>query len=522
MGEKLYSISSAGFLLGAFLNNPKLATNGEYPLNLKRKGNDMEWNDFVTLWQKQLYGIILNLAEQGVQEIDEILISQVLDKYPSVKPVFDEIDYMDKIPTLKNICKAEAINYHYNVVRKYSLLRWYRDKGYNINKFYDLNGDESEQLEKFEQYTIEDIVEYFNGTQITANRLFVKEEDDTERKKAGVGGHKVLDYFAKGGTFGLFFESRYLTTLWEGCSKGQLYIRSGDTSSGKSRSMLGDLACLCVNELWNPYTKQWIKNPNGQNNRGLYIGCEMNIYTEVDPILWGYVADVETSKTRRWNMTEIEKDRVAKAVDICANSQIWLTDMPSFNIAKLEQEIKEHKEKYNIDYVIFDYILISNELAREFADKRGKMGGRSDEALLELSKALKDLAKKYDVAILTGTQVNADIKDYRNRDYQVLRGGKAVADKADGGSISMPITEAEKVLVEDYVTKYNATYRQGKEPLYPNFVETVYKLRFSEFPKECKIFSYYNLGTMRKIEMFCTDKEFEPIDIPLAKREGEK
>ena len=31
MDEKLYSISSAGFLLGAFLNNPKLATNGEYP-----------------------------------------------------------------------------------------------------------------------------------------------------------------------------------------------------------------------------------------------------------------------------------------------------------------------------------------------------------------------------------------------------------------------------------------------------------------------------------------------------------
>ena len=45
----------------------------------------------------------------------------------------------------------------------------------------------------------------------------------------------------------------------------------------------------------------------------------------------------------------------------------------------------------------------------------------------------------------------------------------------------------------------------------PNWVETVYKSRFSEFPKECKIFSFYNLGNMRKIEMFVTDKDFKII-----------
>jgi hypothetical protein len=35
-----------------------------------------------------------------------------------------------------------------------------------------------------------------------------------------------------------------------------------------------------------------------------------------------------------------------------------------------------------------------------------------------------------------------------------------------------------------------------------------------KYPKECKIFSYYNLGNMRKIEMFVTDKNFKQIDVP--------
>jgi hypothetical protein len=97
------------------------------------------------------------------------------------------------------------------------------------------------------------------------------------------------------------------------------------------------------------------------------------------------------------------------------------------------------------------------------------------------------------------------------RDYQVIRGGKAVADKATGGSISMPITTQELKLVEPYIEK---KYRNFNNSIQPNFVETVYKSRFSKYPKECKIFSYYNLGNMRKIEMFVTDKNFKQIDVP--------
>ena len=92
-------------------------------------------------------------------------------------------------------------------------------------------------------------------------------------------------------------------------------------------------------------------------------------------------------------------------------------------------------------------------------------------------------------------------------DWNVIRGGKSIADKATGGSISMPITSQELKLVEPYIEK------RGFGNHKPNFVETVYKARFSEYPKECKIFSYYDLGNMRKEELFVTDKDFKPINI---------
>ena len=111
------------------------------------------------------------------------------------------------------------------------------------------------------------------------------------------------------------------------------------------------------------------------------------------------------------------------------------------------------------------------------------------------------------------------ISDFKMRNYQVLRGSKAVADKATGGSISMPITSQELKLVQPICEKLK--HKMGFNYIEPNFVETVYKSRFSKYPKECKIFSYFNLGNMRKKELFVTDKDFNPINVPMTIVKGD-
>lgn len=507
--ENLYNVSYSGFVLGSLMNNLMLLDNSNYPLD------KTDFEPFVA--HKIIFVALTKIMDSSngnVEEVDPKEIAELLKAYPSAEnALIDALsngNYIEYLATLKKIDNVKAYDFYYNEVRKRSLLREYRDAGYNISSIYDEAKEIAKQDARLNDFTIEEIIDHFETYQNKIRLKYIV-DDDTSRKKAGVGGKDVLISFKKSPKFGLPFADKYLTTLWGGLQKKQLYIRSGDTSSGKSRSTIADLCSVCVNEYYDLDKKEFVENPVGKKNKGLYIGCEMTLEDECDPLFWAYISGVESSKILEGTYSEEDEKIINRAIEIVEESGIWLTDMPSFNIRKLEEEIRYYKMAYNIDFVAFDYILLNSACVKEFSQHRGGGSFRGDDVLLEISKALKDLAKKYDVGIITATQTNADIKDYRMRDYQVIRGGKAVADKATGGSISMPITKQELKLVEPYIEK---KFRQFGNSIEPNFVETVYKSRFSKYPKECKIFSYYNLGNMRKIEMFVTDKNFKLIDVP--------
>jgi len=511
--EKIYSISASNFVLGTLMNNTSLIYNSTYPL---------EKSDFKPfLIHKIIYVCISQLADKGVEKVEPIEIVNYLNDYPeqlnSLQEELNDGDIVGYVKTLKELTDDNHnYSYWWSEVKKRSCLRAFRDNGFDISDFWNVDKDNEENEKNLNKYTIADIVDKFDMICASLKNKFVIDEDTTE-KQAGDNGQAILDAFEQDITMGLGLESKYLTTLWGGINKKQVYIRSGDTSSGKSRSLIGDLSTLCCEKIYNLTTNTWDYNPNGKH-RGLYIGSEMELDFEVDPIFWSYISGVESSKIIHHKCTPTEYKRVQEAIDIVNDKCLWLVDMPSFNIRKVEDKIKEYKQQYDIEYVAFDYILLNNQLVKEFVESRGRsgVGARGDEILGELAKALKNLAKKYDVGLLTATQVNSGISDYKARDYQVLRGSKQIADTCTGGSISMPITLMEKKLVDGLIDEcpINKHKKMGTNRLEPNFVETVYKSRFSEYPKECKIFSYYDLGNMRKIEMFVTDKNFNPINIP--------
>jgi replicative DNA helicase len=507
--EYLYNKNFSGFVLSSLMNNTDLLYDSRYPLD------KTDFEPFIV--HNILFVCISNLADKGVSKITPKEIGEFLKGYPAQEQtLLNELngDYIDYLYELIELDNPKAFDFYYSEVRKRSLLREYRDSGNSIKHFFDEKADRIETEEaKLAQVSILDILDYYDKEQGKRRQKYYIEDDGTTYKQAGDNGREILKWFKDNPMRGLSFESKYLTTFWGGCEKKQLYIRSGDTSSGKSRSLIGDMACLCCGEVYDLDKNEWFKNPNGKH-KGLYIGCEMELDKEVDPIFWAYISGVESSKIIHGKTTEEEDKRIERAIDIINDDCIYLYNMPRFNIKKIEEKIKLHKQLHNIDYVCFDYISINGDLIKEFVKNRGSgVATRGDEVLLELSKSLKDMALEYDVAIITATQVNADIKDYKMRDYQVLRGGKAVADKATGGSISMPITAQELKLVEPIVANLNAHAEFGKM-VQPNFVETVYKSRFSEYPKECKIFSEFNLGNMRKRELFVTDKDFNLIEVP--------
>jgi len=504
----MYDFTMAERAIGCMILNTDLANSKEYPFSV----NDLDPDPKFAI-HRILYGTLNHLNKKGVKKATIQDIDTFIKPYKKQYQTFLDFDGVEYIRTIEGLAEVDNFKYYYEGVRKLSCLRDLEKEGTNITKFWSDNRTKEENLANMNNYELIDIIDYYYSI-INKKKLqyIIDKDDDTTRKKAGDNGHEILKSFKDAPMVGLNFESKYLTTLWDGFRKGQLYIRSGDTSSGKSRSVIGDLACVCANEIYDIDNNKWKENPNG-NSRGLYIGCEMALDEEVDPLMWSYLSGTESSTITKGRYDDKQQILVDRAIDVVNDDSIWLTDMPSFNIRKLEEEIAFHKKEFNIDYVAFDYILLNNSLVREFVNARGKsMGMRGDEVILELSGALKDMCKKYDVGIITASQVNADIKDFKLRDYQVLRGGKAMADKASGGSISMPITQQELKLVEPYIERYRMknSYDGKLDNL---FVETVYKSRFSEYPKECKVFSDYNLGNMRKRELFVTDKNFRPIDV---------
>ena len=185
-------------------------------------------------------------------------IDNYIKPYKSQYEVFINYGGLDRIDTMAKLAKIENFDGYYNNVRKMSLLREAREDGDNISKFWDDTKSDEDNTINLDGYTIEDIVQYYDAKAIKCRRKYVvDEDDDTNRKKAGDNGHKIFQSFKTSPKIGLSFESKYLTTLWDGFLKKNLYIRSGDTSSGKSRSVVGDLACICANEIYDIENKNF-------------------------------------------------------------------------------------------------------------------------------------------------------------------------------------------------------------------------------------------------------------------------
>ena len=66
----------------------------------------------------------------------------------------------------------------------------------------------------------------------------------------------------------------------------------------KTRSALKQLCGLCSPYLWDFKKEKFVPNPNGQGNAGLYIGTEMDLYIELEPILWCIISGVSEKKLK--------------------------------------------------------------------------------------------------------------------------------------------------------------------------------------------------------------------------------
>ena len=278
----------------------------------------------------------------------------------------------------------------------------------------------------------------------------------------------------------------------------------------KTRLSVANLCYSFVPQYYDKKLGKFVDNPHGKNNAALYIGTEMELIEEVEPILWAYIADVPEDHILMGQYEPGEEERVDEAIKILREEgHIYLEYLPDYNVTLLENVIEEHVVQHNVKHVFFDYIMITTDLISEYQSMaQAKMTVREDQVLSNLSTKLKALTAKYDISIDTWTQVSGDFKNEANRDQTIVRGSRAIVDKCDQSSIVMRITEKEKKLLAR-ILKTGEMFGTPE----PNISISLYKNRGGKY-NNIKIWLLVDYSTMRVRDLFVTDYEYNIVKMP--------
>jgi replicative DNA helicase len=501
--KKYYDKRSACQVLGILMKDPKRIKNKECILDKK---------DFSKGLHETIFVCIYNLACQGVKQINISEIESYLATadplgYKKVFEVGDGIEWLNKI-----LEDANEMNftYYYLKVKKMALLRSYLEQGIDITNI--LNIDEIDPLlkqsqqEKFDNMTLNEIIKECDKKNMEAKKNFVSSEN-TKSRKAGDDAEELYELKKQFPSYGFGLESDYLNSITRGAQRKKVFLETRDTGMGKTRIAIKRLLNITAPYYWSFAKKTFIENPNGKDNSALYIGTEMELYEELEPMMWAFISGVDEEKINDSKLTKDEEERVKKAIEILNDTKLFLEDEANFNISYLWHIVEEYKINYDICAVALDYIELNSALVSEFTNETRGMSVREDQILLSISTNLKNIAKEFDVFINAFTQTTDEARRDGVRDQRAVKGARSLPNKVDVGIITFEPTVKELEKLE-YVIKQTGIAKHKT----PNVCHSFYKNRGGKI-KNVRVWGYQDLGTMEFYDLFCTDNNFKRINI---------
>lgn len=263
--------------------------------------------------------------------------------------------------------------------------------------------------------------------------------------------------------------------------------------------MIADACYLSCEEI---YTNDgWQKI--GSNEPVLFISTELEL-SEIQTMAVAFLSDVNEEKILSCSCTYEEQERVEHAKEILKVAPLFVEEIPDFSIQDIENSIKRNLRINKAHYVFFDYLSTSMSILEEVSSKTHGTRIREDNVLFMLSTKLKDLCNQYNLFIMTSTQTNADFKTDEMPDQNLLRGSKAVADRADFGAILLDTTQKDKDNLQGFCMDNGIPV--------PNVKLSVYKNRRGSFTKGY-LWMWADKGTCRYRAMFATDWQYNLIPI---------
>ena len=456
-------------------------------------------NDFSSRFEKYIFIAINGLYSNGTVKISPLDVENYLQTNDVAKLTFNQNNGVEYLQDLEEFAAEENFPYYYNKLKKINLIRDLQKSGIDTTEFYledVLNPKASEINAKFEDLNILDIITSVKKKILGFEKEYMR-NDVTETISVLDGIDELLGDMETAQDIGLPLQGEIFNEVVGGARTGCLYIRSGSSGLGKSRSSVADACYLAFPVRYDWKTGKWIST--GSCEKVLYIATEQD-FREIQKMILAYLTDINESRFRYGKFTKEEQKILEQAKQVLEIYQenMFIVRMPNPTIELIKSIVRENCLLKNIQYVFYDYIFIGPALLGEF---RG-FALRNDELLLMMATALKDLSVELGVFIMTSTQVNANADDSKEiRNEASLSGGRSTINKADVGAIMARPTKDELDLLSGIIKTYGE----------PNIVTDIYKVRAGQWT-QVRIWSKFDLGTLKKEDLFITDSRLNALE----------
>jgi replicative DNA helicase len=494
----LNPVRSVYSVIGVLMNNPQLVRNPEMPL---------DESDFYQAFHKNIFAAINNIAysDASVEKITPVDIDNYLAQFPQNYKIWEQHNGFDYVTSAMENANPKTYKSNYWRLKKFAMLRDYVNVGIDVTSIYDYRltdlKQQEEQMKKLDKMTIDQIIEHFS---IKFLDLRAKWAIGDKRKSfmAGDGLDGILDRLKQEPEMGYPFKNGFYNAIFRGMRPKKFMLRSAGTGVGKTRLSLADMCNAAVDEIWDYNAKIYVKN--GPSEPVLFISTELE-QEELQTGMLAYVSGVDEDVVKNGRYSKEIEDRLLYAIEIIKRAPIYAEYIDDFSISDIETIIEQHIIEHGVKYVAFDYIQMVPKLARTMQEAfAGSL--REDQILVQLSAALKLLANKYEVYIVSATQVNRNAKEHEMRDTNSLRGGSATADKVDHGVMVFRVT------AKDLDNLKHILERPGWNVKKPNFCHYVYKNRGGSRVGAI-IWTRYHGGVIRETELFVTDLDYNLLDV---------
>lgn len=462
-------------------------------------------DDFPERFHKIIFTAIANLAAVGAEHINVMTIDEYISNYPDQYRLFTTNGGQSYINALVGTMADGNFSMYYQTLKKYSLLNKLISAGVDVSEYYDpVSTDPSAQKkarELLETSSIDEILSCYEGKLSS-----IKESLGVISGRVGLQAGEGLDHLKKKlmerPEMGAPMNSKKMATICRGRRLKKFYLRTAPSGVGKTRLSLADACLVSIPRRYDPDLKRWIKT--GCQEPTLYITTELEP-EEVQTMIMAYVACVPEDHILDGKYAPGEEKRIDKAIQIIAESPLWIEHVPQFNVEDIENLAMAYKRKHMISHLYFDYIFSSTKILMEIAQKTRGVNIREDNVLVMFSDRMKSLCNKLNIHVDTSTQASGDWKTMKDPDQSLIRGAKGIADKVDIGYVVLEPTEKDLEATKTLLSS---------QPFHlaPNLVYHVYKVRRGKI-NHVKVFIHFNYGTLRTTDLFVTDRNYKYLDV---------